>query len=225
MQTTRQQLLVLLKRAGSITVEQAAGALAVASMTARQHLMNLERDGLIVAEKARRATGRPYFLYSLTPKGEEMFPRRYDLIAVAMLDEMSALCPEDVAGLSAEEKRSLLVKRAAGRLASKYRPVLQSRSLEERVIAAADILHTIGGFAEWNRTDTGFELRDYNCCFQKLTLPAGEQGCEWHANLLTDLLQWPVEPQTSTDERIECCRYLINTEAAGKLEEGTALNA
>ena len=57
MQTTKQQILVLLKRAGSITVEQTAGALAVASMTARQHLTNLERDGLIVAGKAKRAPG------------------------------------------------------------------------------------------------------------------------------------------------------------------------
>ena len=44
MQTTKQQLLVLLKRTGGVSVEEAAGALSIASMTARQHLIGLERD-------------------------------------------------------------------------------------------------------------------------------------------------------------------------------------
>ncbi len=225
MQTTKQQILVLLKRTGCASVEQAAGALAVASMTARQHLMNLERDGLIVAEKARRATGRPHYLYSLTPKGEEMFPRRFDVLAQVMLDEVAGLSPEDVAGISADEKRALLVRRTADRLADRYRKQVEGRSLEERVIAVADILHLIGGFAEWTRTEEGFEIRDYNCCFAKLNTGAESSGCEWHIRLLTQLLNWPVRHEVFVEGRVECCRYLIEIEAAGKLDEGTALNA
>src|SRR5438128_591199 len=57
MQTSKQQLITLLKRTGSVTVEEAAGALSVASMTARQHLVGLERDGLVRSEKVRRAMG------------------------------------------------------------------------------------------------------------------------------------------------------------------------
>src|SRR5688572_12562584 len=100
MQTTKQQLLILLKRTGSVTVDEAAGALAVASMTARQHLTRLERDGLVRAEKVRRATGRPHFLYSLTSKGAEMFPRRYDVFAQALLGEVARLVPDDLDGLN-----------------------------------------------------------------------------------------------------------------------------
>ncbi len=224
MQTTKQQILVLLKRTGSITVEQAAGALAVASMTARQHLTNLERDGLIVAEKARRATGRPHFLYSLTPKGEEMFPRRYDLLAQVMLDEVSCLEPHDVDGLNAEEKRSLLIRRTADRLADRYRLQVEGRTLQERVPAVTEILQLIGGFAEWYSVENGFEIRDYNCVFAKLTGPEAS-GCEWHVRLLTQLLKWPVRHELFVEGRVQCCRYLIDTEAAGKLGEGTPANA
>ena len=81
MQTTKQQILVLLKRTGSATVEEASGALSVASMTARQHLLNLERDGLVESQRVRRSNGRPHYLYTLTSKGEDLFPRRYDLLA------------------------------------------------------------------------------------------------------------------------------------------------
>ncbi|MGE3983920.1 MAG: helix-turn-helix transcriptional regulator [Dehalococcoidia bacterium] len=224
MQTTKQQILVLLKRAGSITVEQAAGALAVASMTARQHLTNLERDGLIVAEKAKRATGRPHFLYSLTPKGEEMFPRRYDLLAQVMLDEIGCLEPGDVDGLNAEAKRSLLIRRTADRLADRYRLQVEGRTLEERVPAVTEILQLIGGFAEWYSVDDGYEIRDYNCVFAKLTGPEAS-GCEWHVRLLTQLLKWPVRHELFVEGRVQCCRYLIDTEAAGKLGEGTPANA
>jgi len=229
MQTTKQQILVLLKRAGTITVEQTAGALAVASMTARQHLTNLERDGLITSEKARGATGRPHYLYSLTPKGEEMFPRRYDLLAQVMLDEVGALEPADVDGLNAGEKRSLVIRRTADRIADRYRLQVEGRPLEERVVAVTDILQLIGGFAEWYRAGDCFEIRDYNCVFAKLATGSESDkensGCEWHVRLLTQLLKWPVRHEVFVEGRVECCRYLIDTEAAGKLGEGIPPNA
>src|SRR3990172_7872226 len=113
MQTTKQQILTLLKRAGGATIEEAAGSLPVASMTARQHLVGLERDGLVQAEKVRRNTGRPHYLFSLTPKGEEMFPRRYELFAQLLLDEAGLLTTDDIEGLAPEDKRALLLKRTA----------------------------------------------------------------------------------------------------------------
>jgi len=208
MQTTKQQILTLLKRAGSVTVEEAAGALAVASMTARQHLVGLERDGLIQAEKVRRSTGRPHYLYTLTSKGDETFPRRYDLLAQILLDEVAVLDAGEIAILSPLDRRSLLVQRTADRLAERYRFQVEGRSLEERVAAVTDVLHLIGGFAEWLRTDNGFEIRDYNCVFSRL-MPSTENGCEWHIRLLTQLLKWPVCHEHVVDGRVQCCRYLI----------------
>ena len=224
MQTTKQQILILLKRTGSVTVEEAAGALAVASMTARQHLIGLERDGLVLSEKARRSTGRPHYLYTLTPKGEETFPRRYDLLAQILLDEVSALNACDIESLTPGEKRSLLVQRSADRLAERYRFQVEGRSLEERVVAVTAVLHLIGGFAEWLRTDEGFEIKDYNCVFSRLVTET-QNGCEWHVRLLTRLLNWPVRHEHVIDGRVQCCRYLIEPGLAPELEQGTFTNA
>ena len=215
MQTTKQQLLVLLKRTGSVTVEEAAGALAVASMTARQHLINLERDGLVVAENVKRATGRPHYLYSLTPKGEEMFPRRYDLLAQVLLDEVGALDPTDS---KASAGREALAPDPPHRrpIAERYRLQVEGRSLEERVVAVTDILHLIGGFAEWYRIGDGFEIRDYNCVFARLGRvdESENSGCDWHVRLLTQLLKWPARHELFVEGRVDCCRYLIDAEAA-----------
>ncbi len=224
MQTTKQQILTLLKRAGSITVEEAAGALSIASMTARQHLVGLERDGLVIAEKVRRSTGRPHYLYTLTPKGEEMFPRRYDLLAEMLLDEVAELTPADIMRLSPEGKRRLLVQRTADRLAERYRFRVEGRSLEQRVASVADVLGLIGGFAEWLQTDRGLEIRDYNCVFAKL-MPETHNGCEWHVRLLTRLLQWPVQHEHNVEGRVHCCRYLIDPQWTPVPEKEALANA
>lgn len=208
MQTTKQQILTLLKRAGGATIEEAAGSLSVASMTARQHLVGLERDGLVQAEKVKRATGRPHYVYRLTAKGEEMFPRRYDILAQLLLDEVASLSPEEISGLVAAEKQSLLICRVADRLAERHRPSLEGRPLAERVAAATAVLHTVGGFAEWCPSEAGFEIRDYNCVFARLRLET-EAGCEWHVRLLGGLLGESVRHEVAVGGCVECCRYLV----------------
>jgi predicted ArsR family transcriptional regulator len=209
MQTTKQQLLVLLKRTGSATVEEASGALSVASMTARQHLLNLERDGLVESQRVRRSNGRPHFLYTLTPKGEEMFPRRYDLLARILLDEVGEIDPQMLVGMDAGDRRAHLIRRSADRLAERFRFDAASRSLEERVAAVTDVLRTIGGFAEWLRTPGGYEIRDYNCVFASL-VDESDGCCEGHVRLITELLRWPVLHETMNDGRVRCCRYVVS---------------
>ena len=223
MQTTKQQLLVLLKRTGAVTVDEAAGALSVASMTARQHLVGLERDGLVVAEKVRRLTWRPHYLYTLTPKGEEMFPRRFDLFAQVLLEEVGALNANDFDGLAPEAKQSLLVQRTADRLAERFRPRVDDRSLAARVASVTDVLHFIGGFAEWRETDDGYEIRDYNCVFARLA-PAQRSGCPWHVRLLTGLLSWPVSHEIVDTGHVHCCRYLVERSSGGGRGEGLLTN-
>jgi predicted ArsR family transcriptional regulator len=199
---------MLLKRVGSTTVEEAAAALSVASMTARQHLTGLERDGLVDSTKVRRATGRPHYLYRLTPRGEELFPRRFDVVAKLLLQEVGRLLAEDIDGLEADEKRSLVIQRAADRLAEGLGGLGSGLSLAERVAAATAVLQGIGGFAEWNETEDGYEIRDYNCFFAHIEMEESN-GCEWHQQLLTRLLDHPVVEDVFSKGSTQCCRYLV----------------
>jgi len=222
MQTTKHQILELLKRTGSATVEEAAGSLSIASMTARQHLLGLERDGLVQSEKVKRSNGRPHYLFYLTEKGDEMSPRRFDVLAAVLLDEIGALHAEDLAGLDADEKRFLLVQRAADRLAARYRFPVDGRSLGERVEALTSVLRAIGGFAECIETEDGYEIRDYSCVFASLI--SQSDGCPGHLRLVTQLLQWPARHEVLDSGRIRCCRYLVSPQPA-ESEKGLLLNA
>jgi predicted ArsR family transcriptional regulator len=223
MQTTKHQILELLKRTGSATIDEAAGALTIASMTVRQHLLGLERDGLVQSEKVRRSNGRPHYLFYLTPKGDEMFPRRFDVLAAIMLDIVGSLSAGDIEGLDAEQKRSLLIQRAADRLAEDYRFPVEGRSLEDRVDQLTSVLHRIGGFAEWRKIPEGFEIRDYNCVFARV-MSRQSDGCLGHLRLITHLLQWPARHEVFVQGRVQCCRYIVTPGAAGA-EEGLLLNA
>ena len=224
MQTSKQQLVALLKRTGSVTVEEAAGALFVASMTARQHLVGLERDGLVRSEKVRRAIGRPHYLYSLTPKGEEMFPQRYDIFASILLDEIGRLQATEIEALAPDEKRSLLIMRTTDQLAQRYSFNVEGRSLEQRVSGVTEVLHLIGGFAEWCRCDDGFEIRDYNCVFARL-MPEEVSGCACHVRLLGQLLMWPVRHEVVHGGGAGLCRYIVSPSAGPLMREEPDLNA
>lgn len=215
MQSTKQQILVLLKRTGSATVEEASGALSVASMTARQHLLNLERDGLVESQRVRRGSGRPHFLYTLTHKGEEMFPRRYDLLARMLLDEVGELDASLLASMSPTDRRTFLIQRSADRLAERFRFDAENRSLEERIQAVTEVLRTIGGFAEWLYTADGYEIRDYNCVFASL-VDEMDGCCEGHVRLITALLKWPVTHESVDDGRVRCCRYVVSQSAVAQ---------
>ncbi|KPJ48209.1 MAG: hypothetical protein AMJ38_05820 [Dehalococcoidia bacterium DG_22] len=150
-QSTKSQILVLLKRSAGSTVDELASALELARMTVRQHLATLERDNLVVAREERRPTGRPRFVYSLTDKGEETFPKRYDRLADMIIDEVALLDSSEMEGLSPAEKKALLFRKLARRIAGQYAQRLEGKTLEERVWAVVDILQAESGFAQGGR--------------------------------------------------------------------------
>src|SRR2546425_9737137 len=97
MQSTKEHILVHLKRTGGSTVGGVATEFGLARMTVRQHLAGLERDGLVDSREERGRTGRPHLIFSLSDGGEERFPRRYDRLADLALREVAFLDAEEIA--------------------------------------------------------------------------------------------------------------------------------
>jgi predicted ArsR family transcriptional regulator len=114
------------------------------------------------------------------------------------------------------------VQRAADRLAERYRFSVDGRSLEARIESLTQVLHAIGGFAEWRRLDGGYEIRDFNCVFASLV--SQSDGCPGHLRLITQLLQWPARHEVIDEGRVHCCRYIVSPQP-GDAEEGLLLNA
>lgn len=88
--TTRREILLLLRKHPGATVSSLASRTGLTNMGVRRHLDALAAEGL--AESAPASTGgvgRPPAAWRLTAAGVESFPRRYDTLALEILDEVA----------------------------------------------------------------------------------------------------------------------------------------
>src|SRR5687767_9745700 len=67
-------------RGRELTVDELAAGLGVTPNAARFHLAELERGGLVAQRAVRRGPRKPSNGYSLTERGEALFPKRYDVL-------------------------------------------------------------------------------------------------------------------------------------------------
>ncbi|WP_160109454.1 helix-turn-helix transcriptional regulator [Pseudomonas izuensis] len=113
---TQQDLLnALLHHAGGMSIDELADHLSVTRTAIRQHLAALERDGLVLRGETRPTGRRPEQLYRLTDHAREQFPRQYQLLASALIDEVADIIgPEALATLMRSLGRKLAQDREPG---------------------------------------------------------------------------------------------------------------
>ena len=160
MQTTRQGILEYLQRHGRATVKELGQLLRLTSTGIRQHLTVLERDGLVDAHEERGRVGRPTLVYSLTEKAEGLFPRRYDQLALSLLEEIRSV--------EGRERLYELLHGVAGRLAEPFWERVQGKSLAERVRETARIMQEQGCLVDWEQRNGEFRLDEYTCPFPRV---------------------------------------------------------
>lgn len=209
MQRTKSQIITHLKRAGGSTVDELATALGLARMTVRQHLATLERDELVVSREVRRPTGRPHFVFSLSDKGHELFPKRYDRLADMLLQAVAFLDSAEIEGLTPAQKKKLILQKVVTSLAQAHALKIAGKPLPERVAAVAAILQQEGGFAEWRQKEHGYEIIDYNCVYRKV-VESHEEMCDWHLALLSQLLGQDVTCKQFMSRGAQCCRFMVD---------------
>jgi predicted ArsR family transcriptional regulator len=210
MTNTKAEILALLKRSGH-TVSELAAELGLASITIRQHLTRLQRDALVVAEQRSGLSGRPHYVFRLTAKAHAAaFPGRSDRLVELLLREVGTLDSHQLDGLAPRQKTTMVVRRLAEHLADELTPLLQGWPLQERVSFVTEVMHADGGFAEWEETASGYEIRDFNCLFHRLLSGEGAGDvCEWHRSFLSRTLGADVRVVPCADAAPRCCRYLV----------------
>jgi predicted transcriptional regulator len=70
---TRKSILLFLKEKGPMTIDELSSKLNITRAAIRQHLLSLEKKGLINYIVERKNIGRPPFLYKLSEKAEDLF--------------------------------------------------------------------------------------------------------------------------------------------------------
>src|SRR5215469_10136814 len=79
----------VLRRRQAASAETISAQLGITPNAVRQHLMNLERDGLVQSAPVKSKRGRPSLMFSLTDKADAAFPKRYGQLATMVLNELA----------------------------------------------------------------------------------------------------------------------------------------
>jgi predicted ArsR family transcriptional regulator len=202
MQSTRQEILSILREEKQATVEDLARQLELTPMTIRHHLNVLQAQNLVEASKVRRSkrVGRPRLVYTLTEEADDLFPQGYGRLARHLVSEVK----ETVGG----EETEAMFRRIAERVAAEAPPVEDGQSFEERLDQVSDFLEDQGFLSRWEETEEGYVLTNVNCPYRRVSRQHGEV-CLLDTELIRRLLG--VEPQRLSSQRAgqAACAFVL----------------
>lgn len=202
--TTQSRILDLLKRDGPQASRALAAALGMTAVGVRQHLVSLERDGLVEHSTARGGRGRPRHTYMLTDHAQRTrFPAAYAELACDLLHEVQAQGGPDALV-------RVLSARMEARLAADARRV-EGKAMAARLSAVAALQDAAGYMAEAD-LERG-ELVQRHCCIPDAArhFPA---LCAFEQTWIERLLGTRVERVAHQLAGDPVCRYRIREMSA-----------
>jgi predicted ArsR family transcriptional regulator len=189
---TREQILNILRRSQSGSVDALARELGLAGATVRRHLDVLLRDDYVSVAQVRGGTGRPKHFFSLTERGAELFPHHYVRITHRFLEEIVALTPAETSGRDGGELAELVVGKMCERLLAEYGPRVTGATSEERIMSALTLLEDEGLDFTIDRSGGELRLLGRGLCARIGQGTPGADGVGHDRALLERLLGVPV---------------------------------
>jgi predicted ArsR family transcriptional regulator len=179
-QSTRARVARLIMENGPVTAAALGTTLGLTPAAVRRHLDHLLQDGMIQTRVARvygnRGRGRPAKKFAITDVGRSAFEHAYDDLAASALRFLAERAGPDAVAEFARRKISELERR--------YRPVVASAPLADRVKALAEAL-SVDGYAASASAGAG--------------LAAGEQLCQHHCPVAHVAAEYPQLCEAETE--------------------------
>jgi predicted ArsR family transcriptional regulator len=199
-ESTRRQIVNLLRQRGGMTAKDLAAALAITSVGVRRHLARLEQEGLARATLVRQKMGRPTYVYVLTEQAQDLFPKNYQTLATQLLDAVSETKGEDAVNSIFAARMSQLLRQ--------YRPRMEGKDLAARVQELARIQEEAGYMAVWEKSGEGFLLKEQNCAIYGVACRF-QQACHFEIELFRRLLDADITRLEHQIKGERCCTYLV----------------
>jgi predicted ArsR family transcriptional regulator len=157
--------------------------MAISGMGVRRHLSALAGDGLVEpAACASAGPGRPPTGWRLSAAGRELFPRRYDVLAIDLIDDLG---PEELAGA--------LARRNDRQVAEYQAALAPCADLGQQVAEVARLRDQAGYQAEWSPGDGDTLLLIENNCAIHRVAEHHPAVCTMELSLLREVLGPDVE--------------------------------
>jgi DeoR family transcriptional regulator, suf operon transcriptional repressor len=203
------EVLELLRRKHAASAEAIAAELGVTPNAVRQHLTNLERDGLVKSEPVRAKRGRPSLQFSLTERADAAFPKRYGQLATMVLTELREL--------HGEEALDELFRRIAVRHEPAVERQMAGLDFDQKLRKLVAWINRAGTLAEAEDCEDGVRITIHNCPFRNTALKF-PQVCTITPQLIVDLLGAPVSQETSIHRNDPYCSFVVQRPAPAHAE-------
>jgi len=199
--STRKNIILMLKRNGGMSIDDLSKVIEITPMGIRQHLLALEKKGIVTYVSRRRGIGRPGFIYMLTDAANDLFPKTYDKFAVGLL--------RDIRKHEGDRKIDEIFNWRRDRLFQTRKDALSGkRSMEDTLNALKEILEEDGHFVEISNNSDHYHLKQYHCPINKLAKEFSD-ACKYELQLYRDLIGRNITREQSVSEGAQSCVYLI----------------
>lgn len=207
MQSTRQEILTILREEKHATVEDLAERLELTPMTIRHHLNVLQAQNLVEASKVRRSkkVGRPRLVYALTAAADDLFPHGHGDLARRLVSKV-----KETMG---EEETKAMFRRIAADVAAEAPPPEKGQTFEERLDQVSEFLEEQGFLSRWEKTDEGYVLSNVNCPYRHVSREHGEV-CLMDLELLELLLDVAPRRLESMHAGAAACKFLLQPDGS-----------
>jgi predicted ArsR family transcriptional regulator len=207
------EVLQLLRRKQAASAETIAAELNITANAVRQHLANLEREGLVKRESLRHKRGRPSLLFSLTDRADAFFPKRYGQLATMVLTEL-----QEMAGPDALDD---VFRRIALRHAGAATAQVRTMEMPDRIQWLLNWINRAGTLAEAEECEEGVRITIHNCPFRNTALKF-PQVCTITPQLIVEVLGAQVSQSSSIHRKDPHCSFVIVRENLSGPGPGTA---
>jgi len=207
--TTRETILHTIKAHPKSNVDELAEAASVSPVTVRHHLNALQADNLIVSHTVRRKVGRPYYVYSLSQKGQEQFPKRYVRLTSRLLHELKIQLPS--------EALNDVLSSVVDSVLEERRGQFEHLAVEERLDYLVSLLADEGFLAHWKKTEEGYLVTEFSCPYISLG-EAHSEICTIDKELIVNVLDAPVQQNSCMLDGGACCEFLVKIEKIEKVQ-------
>lgn len=204
-ESRQHQVLTLLQQHKSgLTIDDLVTRLEISRTAVNQHMVGLERDGLIKKSAQQKSTGgRPGWSYQITDEGINRLPKQYSWFSELLLDTLK----EELGS----ERLEAYVKKVATSLVPQLREQLKGKDPKEHIRQVAGLLQNLGYQAQTEAAPSKKELpilTAHNCVYHDLAIKHPEV-CTFDIALLEQLVNRKVDHQECMAKGGHACRFVF----------------
>ena len=199
--STRNSIIQLLKKSSGLSIEELSKSIHITPMGVRQHLLSLEKKGIVSYISKKHGIGRPGFLYMLTDSADALFPKSYDKFVIELLN--------DIKKHEGPEKLDTLFRWHKNRQMKTMKDALAGlETFDDTLNGLKNILETEGHIVELTRNNGHYHLTQHNCPISKIAAEFPDI-CAYELQLYAELLGKQITKEQTIAEGSSSCCYKI----------------